>query len=44
MFTQRVKSMPFSIFAYVGFVALFGLAILNGIILVSHLNNLKIKL
>ena len=33
--------MPFSISAGVGFIALFGVAVLNGIVLVSEFNRLK---
>jgi cobalt-zinc-cadmium resistance protein CzcA len=33
--------MPFSISAGVGFIALFGVAVLNGIVLISHFNQLK---
>lgn len=36
-----VRGMPFSISAGVGFIALFGVAVLNGIMLVSYLNQLK---
>jgi cobalt-zinc-cadmium resistance protein CzcA len=32
--------MPFSISAGVGFIALFGVAVLNGIVLISHFNRL----
>ncbi len=35
------RNMPFSISAGVGFIALFGVAVLNGIVLVSEFNNLK---
>jgi cobalt-zinc-cadmium resistance protein CzcA len=33
--------MPFSISAGVGFIALFGIAVLNGIVLIEHLRHLK---
>jgi cobalt-zinc-cadmium resistance protein CzcA len=33
--------MPFSITAAVGFIALSGVAVLNGLVLVSHFNDLK---
>ena len=33
--------MPFSISAGVGFIALFGVAVLNGIVLISEFNRLK---
>ncbi len=36
-----LRDMPFSISAGVGFIALFGVAVLNGIVLISHLNELK---
>nr|WP_245402719.1 CusA/CzcA family heavy metal efflux RND transporter [Pontibacter sp. E15-1] len=36
-----LRAMPFSISAGVGFIALFGVAVLNGIVLVSEFNNLK---
>ncbi|MBK6267386.1 CusA/CzcA family heavy metal efflux RND transporter [Marivirga sp. S37H4] len=36
-----LRDMPFSISAGVGFIALFGVAVLNGIVLISHLNDLK---
>ncbi len=35
------RDMPFSISAGVGFIALFGVAVLNGIVLVSYFNQLK---
>lgn len=36
-----LRGMPFSISAGVGFIALFGIAVLNGIVLVEHLKELK---
>lgn len=36
-----LRDMPFSISAGVGFIALFGVAVLNGIVLISYLNQLK---
>ncbi|MDD4514625.1 CusA/CzcA family heavy metal efflux RND transporter [Massilibacteroides sp.] len=36
-----MRGMPFSISAGVGFIALFGIAVLNGIVLVEHLKELK---
>ncbi|KAB2805347.1 CusA/CzcA family heavy metal efflux RND transporter [Phaeocystidibacter luteus] len=36
-----LRGMPFSISAGIGFIALFGVAVLNGIVMVSHLNDLK---
>jgi len=36
-----IRGMPFSISAGVGFIALFGVAVLNGIVLVSYMNRLS---
>ena len=36
-----VRDMPFSISAGIGFIALFGVAVLNGIVLISEFNRLK---
>jgi len=36
-----VRGLPFSISAAVGFIALFGVAVLNGIVLIEHLKELK---
>ncbi len=36
-----IRGMPFSISAGVGFIALFGVAVLNGIVLISQFNHLK---
>jgi len=36
-----LRGMPFSISAGVGFIALFGIAVLNGIVLISHYNHLE---
>ncbi len=36
-----IRGMPFSISAGVGFIALFGIATLNGIVLITHFNELK---
>ncbi len=36
-----LRGMPFSISAGIGFIALFGVAVLNGIVLVSYLNDLR---
>ena len=33
--------MPFSISAGVGFIALFGVAVLNGVVMVSYINYLR---
>jgi cobalt-zinc-cadmium resistance protein CzcA len=35
------RGMPFSISAGVGFIALFGVAVLNGIVLIAYFNQLK---
>ncbi len=36
-----MRGLPFSISAGVGFIALFGIAVLNGIVLIEHLKSLK---
>lgn len=36
-----IRDMPFSISAGVGFIALFGVAVLNGIVLISYFNHLR---
>jgi cobalt-zinc-cadmium resistance protein CzcA len=36
-----IRGLPFSISAGVGFIALFGIAVLNGIVLIEHLKELK---
>src|SRR5690606_7401675 len=36
-----LRGMPFSISAGVGFIALFGIAVLNGIVLIEHFKELK---
>ncbi len=36
-----LRGMPFSISAGVGFIALFGVAVLNGIVLISHFNQMR---
>lgn len=41
VFSLWLRGMPFSISAGVGFIALFGVAVLNGILLVSEFNRLK---
>ena len=38
-----VRGMPFSISAGVGFIALFGIAVLNGIVMIEHFKELKAK-
>jgi len=41
IFALAIRGMPFSISAGVGFIALFGVAVLNGIVLVAEFNRLK---
>lgn len=41
IFALYLRDMPFSISAGVGFIALFGVAVLNGIVLISEFNYLK---
>ncbi|TDS10985.1 CusA/CzcA family heavy metal efflux RND transporter [Sphingobacterium paludis] len=41
VYLLALRSMPFSISAGVGFIALFGVAVLNGIVLISEFNRLK---
>lgn len=41
IFALWLRGMPFSISAGVGFIALFGVAVLNGIVLISYFNELK---
>ncbi|PBQ30681.1 CusA/CzcA family heavy metal efflux RND transporter [Sphingobacteriaceae bacterium] len=41
VFALWLRGMPFSISAGVGFIALFGVAVLNGIVLISEFNSLK---
>ena len=36
-----LRGMPFSISAGVGFIALFGVAVLNGVVMVSYINELR---
>lgn len=38
-----IRDMPFSISAGVGFIALFGIAVLNGIVMIEHFKSLKDK-
>lgn len=37
-----LRGLPFSISAGVGFVALFGIAVMNGVVLVEHVRNLRV--
>lgn len=41
VFALWLRDMPFSISAGVGFIALFGVAVLNGIVLIAYFNQLK---
>ncbi|MFZ1705712.1 MAG: CusA/CzcA family heavy metal efflux RND transporter, partial [Saprospiraceae bacterium] len=41
IFALWVRGMPFSISAGIGFIALFGVAVLNGIVLIGYFNQLK---
>ena len=41
VFALLIRGMPFSISAGVGFIALFGVAVLNGIVLIGTFNSLK---
>ena len=41
VFALWIRGMPFSISAGIGFIALFGIAVLNGIVLISCFNQLK---
>src|SRR5690606_25460701 len=41
VFALWMRGMPFSISAGIGFIALFGVAVLNGIVLISEFNRIK---
>jgi heavy metal efflux system protein len=41
VFALALRGMPFSISAGVGFIALFGVAVLNGVVMVSFINQLR---
>lgn len=43
VFALWLRGMPFSISAGVGFIALFGVAVLNGIVLIGEMNHLKVE-
>ena len=43
IFILWMRGMYLSVSASIGFVALFGVAVLNGIVLISHLNDLRMK-
>jgi cobalt-zinc-cadmium resistance protein CzcA len=38
-----LRGLPLSISAAIGFIALFGIAVLNGVVLVSHIRNLEVE-
>jgi len=42
IFALTARGMPFSISAGIGFIALFGVAVLNGIVLIAEFNRLKL--
>ncbi len=41
VFALMIRGMPFSISAGVGFIALFGIAVLNGIVMIAYFNQLE---
>ncbi|NPA36085.1 MAG: CusA/CzcA family heavy metal efflux RND transporter [Chlorobi bacterium] len=41
VFALWLRGMPFSVSAGIGFIALFGIAVLNGIVLIEHLKDLQ---
>ncbi len=41
IFALALRGMPFSISAGVGFIALFGIAVMNGVVLVEHIRHLR---
>ena len=43
VFFLWIRDMPFSISAGIGFIALFGIAVLNGIVLIEHFKELKLQ-
>lgn len=43
VFALLLRGMPFSISAGVGFIALFGVAVLNGIVLIAEFNRLRVE-
>jgi len=43
IFALLIREMPFSISAGVGFIALFGVAVLNGIVMIGYFNQLKVS-
>lgn len=43
IFALLIRDLPFSISAGVGFIALFGVAVLNGIVMIAYFNRLKLE-
>ncbi|MBN4084888.1 CusA/CzcA family heavy metal efflux RND transporter [Flavobacteriaceae bacterium AH-315-B10] len=43
IFSLWIRDMPFSISAGVGFIVLFGVAVLNGLVLITSMNHLKVE-
>ena len=43
IFALWVRDMPFSISAGVGFIALFGIAVMNGVVLIEHIRDLRTR-
>lgn len=43
IFLLAIRGMPFSISAGIGFIALFGVSVLNGIVLITEFNKLKLS-
>ncbi len=43
VFALKIAGMPFSISSGVGFIALSGIAVLNGVVLISYFNQLKLE-
>ena len=41
IFALWLRGMPFSISAGIGFIALFGIAVMNGVVLVEHIRSLR---
>ena len=41
IFALALRGLPFSISAAIGFIALFGVAVLNGVVLVSYINDMR---
>lgn len=44
IFALAIRGMPFSISAGIGFIALSGVAVLNGVVMVSYINSLKVRM